>query len=112
MTTWDVTANGGQGGEVPSGSRPTLLLSAHRDSESRRSADDIIHGIALDAGCRRWDQHPGVRQWRQDRYKAAVAAGLDTQDAISQTIPVVLSGFFDDSTDSTCDLVFAFLFPR
>ena len=35
-----------------------------------------------------------------------ITAGLDTQDAISQTIPIVLSGFFDDSTDSTVHCLF------
>ena len=106
VTTWDVTANGGKGGEVPRGHQPILLLSAHENMDSRRRAHDIIHGVELNDDCRGWDRHGGVRKWRQDRYQKAMQLGLSPQEAINQTVPVALAGFFDDSTDSCVRCLF------
>ena len=106
VTSWDVTADSGRGREVPSGSRAVLLLSADADATHRAQAAELIAGIDVHDESRGWDRHPGVRKWRQDRYNVAKAAGLSRQECINQSLPVSLSGFIDDSYDTTVRCLF------
>ena len=69
-------------------------------------AAELIAGIDVHDESRGWDRHPGVRKWRQDRYNVAKAAGLSRQECINQSLPVSLSGFIDDSYDTTVRCLF------
>ena len=82
-TTWDVTANGGTGGPCKPG-KSNMFSHAGYNSEAadghfpqhlRKLADSLVEGIPHHHA-KDWDASETTRTWRQQRFEAAIAAGL------------------------------------
>jgi hypothetical protein len=99
-TTYDVTTRA-------TAVNPCLLLSSRRSTEARAAAAALISCMPESPpAAHAWDQSPAVRKWRQDRFDAARQRGRSEQDAISESIPARLQGFFDDGQTVTIRCLF------
>jgi hypothetical protein len=107
VTTWDVTANDGNGAACEPGASNMFAHCAYHAAATngymppdlKDWAKELTADIpTVDAAY--WDQDPRARQWRQQRYRSALAAGLSMRDAIYNSLPYTASGFFDDSQQS------------
>jgi hypothetical protein len=102
VTTWDVTANGGAGGQCDPGTSNMFErcgYSSQDYTDTARTARRLVHGIPYHHATG-WDAADATRQWRQRRFNAARTAGLNMRQSIWQSIPYTASGFFDDSQQS------------
>ena len=86
-----------------------LLLSAHTTPEVRAAAEQLVADVELDNAVLDWDQDAKVQRWRQARFSLAKQRGASDQEAIAQSLPVCLHGFYDDGQSGCAFLLYPVL---
>ena len=61
------------------------------------------------AVCEPWDSNPKVRQWRQSRYDDALQRGMSSDEALEQSLPFAIQGYFDDGQAAVAKCLLPYL---
>ena len=73
-----------------------LALATHGSPTVRAMAASVIAEVAIDDESLDWDIDLSTQRWRQGRYDVAHRAGMTQQEAVLQSLPLSLSGYYDD----------------